>query len=65
MWYCQECDNIFEEPYIYREDPSPSGIALPPGEERWALCPICGSPYVEELEDEDDYDEDDLWFEGD
>ena len=42
MWYCQECDNIFEEPYIYREDPSPSGIALPPREECWALCPICG-----------------------
>lgn len=64
MFYCQECDNIFEHPYIYTEDPSPQGVGLPLGEERWMLCPICGSPYIDEVE-EDEYDEDDLWFEGD
>lgn len=64
MWYCIDCDNIFEHPHIYSEDPSPSGICLPPGEYHFYLCPICGSDNIEEV-DEDDYDEDDLWFEGD
>lgn len=64
MFYCEECDNIFEHPHIYTEDPSPPGVGLPPGVETWAICPICGSPYINEV-DEDEYDEDDLWFEGD
>ena len=64
MFYCEECDNIFEHPYIYKEDPSPPGIPLPPGYEIYYLCPICGSPYIDEVE-KDEYDEDDLWFEGD
>lgn len=64
MFYCEECDNIFEHPHIYTEDPSPTGVGLPPGVETWAICPICGSPYINEV-DEDEYDEDDLWFEGD
>ena len=64
MFYCEECDNIFEHPHIYIEDPSPPGVGLPPGVETWAICPICGSPYINEV-DEDEYDEDDLWFEGD
>jgi hypothetical protein len=63
MWYCTECDNIFENPAVYEEDPSPRGICLPPGRERYLMCPICGSEYIEEV-DEDEYDEDDLWFEG-
>ena len=63
MWYCNECDNIFENPAMYFEDPSPSGICLPPGKECDLMCPICGSEYIEEV-DEDEYDEDDLWFEG-
>lgn len=63
MFYCTECDNIFERPYLYSEDPSPRGIALPAGEEIYELCPICGSPYIEEV-DEDEYDENDLWYEG-
>ena len=42
----------------------PPGVGLPPGVETWAICPICGSPYINEV-DEDEYDEDDLWFEGD
>lgn len=64
MFYCEECDNIFEHPHIYTEDLSPPGVGLPPGVETWAICPICGSPYINEV-DEDEYDEDDLWFEGD
>ena len=63
MFYCEECDNIFEHPYLYEEDPSPSGVGLPPGKETWTICPICGSPYINEV-DEDEYDEDDLWYEG-
>lgn len=63
MWYCNECDNIFENPFMYFEDPSPPGIALPPGQECYLTCPICGSEYIEEV-DEDEYDENDLWFEG-
>lgn len=64
MFYCEECDNIFEHPHTYTEDPSPFGVGLLPGVETWAICPICGSPYINEV-DEDEYDEDDLWFEGD
>ena len=62
MWYCNECDNIFENPFMYFEDPSPPGISLPPGQECFVSCPICGSKNIEEV-DEDEYNEDDLWFE--
>lgn len=56
MYRCHWCKRTFDEPYIIEEDPSPRGIALPQGTERYAVCPYCGDDYIEEY-DEDEYEE--------
>ena len=58
MYYCTECKEVFEELSYYTEDPSPPGIALPPGYYTYYMCPFCGSDYWEEvIEDEEEQEE--------
>lgn len=57
MWYCTECRREFEEPNFYLDDPSPSGIALPPGFYRYDICPYCDSEYIDEIEECEDDEE--------
>ena len=54
MFYCQDCKREFEEPFVYYEDPSPSGIALPPGFYKYELCPYCKSDWINEVADEEE-----------
>ena len=59
MYRCTYCNNFFEEPFIYYEDPSPPGISLPPGCYKFTLCPYCESDWIEEVSnDEEDWEED-------
>ena len=48
MYYCEECDFIFEEPTLYAEDRTP-GEAFEGGSfiEHFKGCPICAGGYVE------------------
>lgn len=48
---CKQCKEFFydEDVYVVRDDPSPSGIALPAGYYEYRSCPFCGA---------DDYEED-------
>ena len=69
MWHCTECNQLFKYPKTYYEDPSPPGIALPPGYYTYVMCPYCESEYIEEVSDdkddwEDDWDEEDIWDEN-
>ena len=57
MWYCTECKREFEEPNFYLDDPSPPGIALPPGSYRYDICPYCDSEYIDEIEECEDDEE--------
>lgn len=31
MYMCWRCGDLFEEPVVYRDDPSPEGVSLPSG----------------------------------
>lgn len=59
MYRCTECNTLFEEPAFYIDDPSPPGIALPPGYYTYDICPYCASEYIEEVADEEDEWEED------
>lgn len=49
MYRCLDCDAEFEEPKtIYGESLEHFGR---PCREVWAVCPMCGSDQIEELED--------------
>lgn len=54
MYKCNNCDHIFDEPLIERDDPSPSGVSLPSGYYEYYHCPKCYSDDIEEDWDEDD-----------
>ena len=56
MYICRWCKRTFDEPYIIEEDPSPRGIALPRGTESYEVCPYCGDDYIDEYEEEEDYE---------
>lgn len=53
MYYCKECDYVFEEPKKYSEDRTPEG-AFEGGSfiEYFEGCPICGGGFVEYDEEE-------------
>ena len=53
MYYCKECDYVFEEPKKYTEDRTPGG-AFEGGSfiEYFEGCPICGGAFVEYNEEE-------------
>ena len=53
MYYCKECDYVFEEPKKYAEDRTPGG-AFEGGSfiEYFEGCPICGGGFVEYDEEE-------------
>ncbi len=55
MYYCKECDYIFEEPKKYAEDRTPEG-AFEGGNfiEYFEGCPICGGSFVEYEESEEE-----------
>ena len=50
MYMCCRCDELFDEPVAYRDDPSPDGVSLPPGEYWYLVCPRCGSDDIEKAE---------------
>lgn len=54
MYRCDDCKAIFEEPDFYLDDPSPCDISLGSGHYRYEVCPVCGSDYIEEFEEEDE-----------
>ena len=49
---CRNCGQFFDEEdlTVMYEDPSPAGICLPAGYERYSFCPCCGSDDYEEFE---------------
>ena len=51
MRSCKHCGRVFpdEEALIRKEDPSPPGISLPPGEEEYLFCPYCGDDQTEKF----------------
>jgi len=50
MYCCNDCETIFRDPIVIREDPSPSGVSLMPGFYEYESCPNCGSDYITEAE---------------
>ena len=48
---CSDCHRMFDrdEADFYTEDPSPSGVGLPPGHETYLCCPHCGSLDYEDV----------------
>lgn len=50
MYMCWRCGDLFEEPVVYRDDPSPDGVSLPSGEYWELTCPRCGSSDIEKAE---------------
>lgn len=53
MYYCKECDYVFEEPKKYAEDRTPGGAFE--GDsfiEYFEGCPICSGGFVEYDEEE-------------
>ena len=62
MIICNKCKRLFKdkEVVLVSEDPSPSGISLPPGEILSAYCPYCGNDDIDfdyHMVDELDVDE--------
>ena len=50
MYKCKICGSTFEEPYINQGyEPMPDGFHE---KYKQVLCPYCGSPYFNEMEDE-------------
>ena len=50
MYICKDCGAVFEEPYKWRDDPSPAGVSLSSGYYEYWECPSCGSEDVDEAE---------------
>ena len=50
MYYCKDCGEVFEEPVVIRDDPSPAGVDLPSGYYEYHTCPYCESDDIEEAE---------------
>lgn len=48
MYICKDCGEVFDTPYTETEDPSPSGISLPPGHYTYEFCPHCGGDDIAE-----------------
>lgn len=45
MFYCTECESVFEECKILKEQ-HPYGMGT--ATEEWAVCPYCGSTHIGE-----------------
>ena len=43
MYICKDCGALFEEPVVWYDDPSPTGVSLPSGCYEYHECPSCGS----------------------
>ena len=56
MYICRDCKQIFTEPYVEYDDPSPSGVGLPSGAYAYTYCPYCGSDRIRETY-ADDFEE--------
>lgn len=52
MYKCEECERIFEEPGIYREDCTPGGV-FEGGSfiQEYNVCPYCDSSNYWEIEE--------------
>lgn len=50
-YFCKHCREFFtaEDAGKIYDDPSPSGVGLPPGYEVYTCCPYCGSMDFEEV----------------
>lgn len=47
MYICKECGEIFDEPVITRDDPSPDGVSLSAGYYEYESCPYCDSTNID------------------
>lgn len=50
MYICKECGEVFEEPVVIYDDPSPQGVSLPRGAYEFRSCPYCDSDNIDEAE---------------
>lgn len=50
MYICKECGEVFEEPVVITDDPSPSGVSLTAGAYKYESCPYCKSDNLGEAE---------------
>ena len=50
MYICTECGEVFEEPVMIKDDPSPAGVSLTSGYYVYESCPHCSSDRIEEAE---------------
>ena len=57
MYICDSCHQVFNEPYVEYDDPSPKGVALPKGYYAYEYCPYCHSDRFSRIY-EDEIDED-------
>ena len=48
MYICKDCGEIFEEPVVVKDDPSPDGVGLTSGYYVFESCPHCDSDNIEE-----------------
>lgn len=51
MFMCWKCGNLFDEPAVVNDDPSPDGISLPLGAYISRYCPRCGSDDIEQAKE--------------
>lgn len=52
MWRCLDCEEEFDEPGRYSEDPSPAELHGWGGCISWYVCPSCGSECIEEFDED-------------
>lgn len=50
MYVCKDCGEVFEEPVVVYDDPSPQGVSLPRGAYEFRSCPYCDSDNIDEAE---------------
>ena len=62
MWICKDCGEVFEEPIVTRDDPSPAGVSLSSGYYEFESCPRCESFDIEKATECRSCGE---WFDGD
>lgn len=49
-YQCADCGHIFDEPVFVHDDPSPTGVSLPPEDYTYAHCPICGGDNLDKVQ---------------
>lgn len=48
MYICKECGEVFNEPAVEYDDPSPYGVGLPSGHYTYSYCPKCNCDDIDE-----------------